>query len=98
MALPPKNLMVLMCRKSLIENARKLLMTVGIFLGASLVLGMYFGYLGIPMGPVGFMLYAFFAMIICAFIDSKAFAELASKEGRISLLMVPASAADKYWT
>lgn len=98
MALPAKNHLVLMCRKSIIENARKLLLAVGIYLGACLVLGLWLGYLDIPLGPIGFMLYSFFAMIICAFIDSKTFAEFTSREGRISIMMTPASAADKYWS
>lgn len=98
LALPARSHMGLMCRKSIIENARKLLLAVVIYMGACLVLGMWFGYLGIPMGPIGFMIYAFFGMMVCAFIDSKTFAELTSKEGRIAMLMVPASAVDKYWT
>ncbi len=94
---PSKSLVALMCRKSLTENARKLMLLVAIYLGACVAMGLWFGYFSIVMGPIGFMLYSFFAMMICAFIDSKIFGELTSREGRIAMFMTPASASDKYW-
>lgn len=82
--------------KLLTEQRKTLIYTVAGYLGISIVLGLFFGYLGIYPSLSNSMLYIFLAGLACAYAASRMMFELTSKEGRISLLMSPDSAATKF--
>lgn len=87
----------LMCRKMFIEQRRTLLITVLVYLAFCAVPGLWSGYFGVIADTGGYAAYTFFASIACAFIASKAFHELTTKEGRTALLMTPSTTAEKFW-
>ncbi len=85
-------------RKFLVEHRKTLLAVMGGYLGFWLITGIWTGMMGFIPGETGCVLYILLAFLICAVVASVSFNELASKEKRISLLMTPGTAPDKYLT
>lgn len=89
--------MGLAARKFFIEQKRTLLIFIGGYLGMCLVLGLWGGLMGATPGEEAVAsIYVLFAGLVCAIVASKTFFDMTNKEGRISLLMSPATALDKY--
>lgn len=83
-------------KKLLIEQRRTLMMLCGGYLGMCVLIGLWFGLFGARVGQEGFILYIFLSGLACAIVASKMFFDMTSKEGRVSLLMTPATAAQKF--
>lgn len=88
--------MMMVTRKYLVEQKKTLLYMIGGFLGFFMILGLWFGWLGSSPTDGFFALYSLMAGLVCAFVASKMMFDMTRKEGRTSLLMLPATAADKY--
>lgn len=88
---------IMVCKKMLIEQRKTLLLLTAGFLGLCAIFGLWFGFLGLQVRSEGLILYIMFGGLACALVASKMFFELTSKEGRISLLMIPASPAEKFF-
>lgn len=87
---------MMMCGKIATERRKTLLVTVGGFLGLCAVLGLWSGFFGGAPAQGTFVFYIVLAWLACSLVASRMFSEITRKEGRISLLMTPAGAADKY--
>lgn len=90
------NRFAMVCRKMLTEQKKTLLVMTGGYLGLCLVLGIWSGVLGGAPQEGPFVMYMLLAWLACSIGASKMFFDMTTKEGRTSLLMTPASAADKY--
>lgn len=86
----------LICRKLIVENRKSLLIVLCGFSGIWTLLGLWCGYLGTTPGIGPLAIYLFCASIACCVAASRMFSDLVSKEDRISTLMTPASAAEKF--
>lgn len=87
----------LIVKKLLIEQRKTILFMCGGYLGACLLFGLWSGYLGAaPRNGIS-VIYIILSGLTCAIVASKMFYDMTTKEGRISLLMTPGSAAGKYW-
>jgi hypothetical protein len=87
----------LIVKKLLIEQRKTILFMCGGYLGACLLFGLWSGYLGAAPRNGIFVIYIILSGLTCAIVASKMFYDMTTKEGRISLLMTPGSAAGKYW-
>lgn len=88
----------LVAKKILIEQRRTLLIMLGSYLGACMIIGLWFGYLGMSPRAESIVFYVLVSGLACALVASKMFFDLTSKEGRIALLMTPAKASDIFLT
>jgi len=88
----------MVARKLLIEHRRTLLILTGSYLGASILFGLWFGYLGSVPRIENMLFYIMMSGLACALVASKMFFDMTSKQGRTALLMTPAKASDKYLT
>lgn len=86
----------MVCKKMLIEQRKTIIMIVGAYLGLCVLLGFWFGFMGAKMSIEGVIFYVMIAGLACALVASKMFFDMCSKEGRISLLMLPASPLEKF--
>lgn len=85
-------------KKLLVEQKKTLAYFIAGYLGICLVIGLWFSLMArSAAGEAALVLYILFAGLVCAIVASKMFSDLTSKEGRISLLMTPASPAEKYF-
>lgn len=87
---------LLVCRKYLVEHKKKLLISMGGFLGICVIFGFIIG-INSYTSSGNFAVYLFFAGVECSLVASRMFAETVMKEGKTSLLMIPASAAQKFF-
>lgn len=87
----------LIVKKLLIEQRKTILFMCGGYLGACLLFGLWSGYLGASPRNTNLVIYLILSGLTCAIVASKMFYDMTTKEGRISLLMTPGSAAGKYW-
>lgn len=84
-------------KKLLVEQRKTLTILCGSYLGACVLFGLWCGYLGgVPRSDT-FAIYLILSGFALAIAASKMFFDMTTKEGRISLLMTPGSAAGKYW-
>lgn len=88
--------MMLVTKKLLTEHRKTYLYLIAGYLGFCLLVGIWVGYIGGAPGSTCLFIYSFFAGLVSTIIASMTFFELRNKEGRISCLMTPASAADKF--
>lgn len=89
---------MLVARKMMIEQCKTLLITLGSYLGACMLFGLWFGYLGANPRSESLVVYVLISGLACAVAASKMFFDMTTKEGRTSVLMTPASTADKFLT
>lgn len=85
-----------MANKLFMENKRKLLTSLGGFMGFWIIIGILRGWYGDEPGVSSMTTYIIVSWIMCIFMASKMFSELAKKEKAISLLMTPASSGQKF--
>lgn len=90
------NRFVRVCRKMLTENRKTILIMTGGYLGIFLIIGLWSGYLGTTPGSGNVLFYIMMAGLACAVMASKMFFDMTSKEGRTAVLMLPATAVDKF--
>lgn len=90
------NRFLMTARKMLIENRKTLLIAVGGYLGAMIALGFWLGWMGMTTSASSFTVYFLIAGLACAIAASMMFSDMRTKEGRISVLMSPARACDKF--
>lgn len=90
------NRFIRVCRKMLTENRKTIMIMTGGYLGIFLIIGLWSGYLGTTPGSGGVFFYIMTAGLACAVMASKMFFDMTTKEGRTAVLMLPASAADKF--
>lgn len=88
---------MLIVKKLLTEQRKTILFMCGGYLGACALFGLWTGYLGGSPRRDSFVIYVILSGLVCAIMASKMFSDMTSKEGRISLLMLPGSASEKYW-
>ncbi|MDE7179824.1 MAG: hypothetical protein K2N88_01320 [Muribaculaceae bacterium] len=87
----------LIIHKLLVEKRKTLLYAICGFLGAWMVIGIWSGcIIGGEIGGGTTFGYIALSTLICTVAASFTFADLKTKEGRISFLMTPGSAAAKY--
>lgn len=84
-------------KKLFIEQKKTLTMLCGSYLGACVLFGIWCGYLGNVPTNDNFVIYLLLSGFAFAIAASRMFFDMSTKEGRISLLMTPGSAAGKYW-
>lgn len=89
---------LLTMKKYIMENRRSQLLGVGAFLGFCILIGVWCGFMDIDMYYGFTVFYYFFAMLFCMVCTSLMFSDMGTKEGKIRLLMTPASAADVFFT
>lgn len=82
--------------KLLIEKKKTYLVMIGGALGLSIIFGLWAGLLGGAPDMGRFVIFTTFAGLGCAIAASLMFSDLSTKEGRVGMLMNPASACDKY--
>lgn len=87
----------LIVKKLFIEHRKTLTILTAGYLGACILFGLWSGYLGAAPGEGSFVVYILISGFAMAIAASRMFADMATKEGRISLLMTPGSSAGKYW-
>lgn len=90
------NRFLMFARKNIIEHKKTLTYVIGGYLGLTFVLGLWSGWIGGTPGEILSSFYVVLALLACSVAASKMMFDLTSKQGRISLLMTPASAADKF--
>lgn len=90
------NRFLMFARKNIIEHKKTLTYVIGGYLGLTFVLGLWSGWTGGTPGEILSSFYVLLAMLVCSVAASKMMFDLTSKQGRISLLMTPAGAADKF--
>lgn len=89
----------LLClNKFYVEHHKMLFAALGCILGLPAVIGIWGGLIRCREQDLLLFIWLFTGTLICNIIASMMFSEMGRKEGRISLLMTPASAADKFWT
>ena len=88
--------MLAYCQKLWIEKRKSLLLIIGSYLGFWVLAGIMVGVAGGKPGDFMVGIYSFFALVASSFISSQMFYDITKKEGRISVLMTPASACDKF--
>lgn len=84
------------CKKLVIEQKKTLLIMTGGSIGLCVILGIWSGLFGGAPQQGSFVIYCLMAGLACSLVASKMFFDMTSKEGRTSLLMSPATAADKF--
>lgn len=87
----------LVFKKMWIEQRRTLMMMILGYIGAWVALGLWIGYLGGRPNDFAFAIYCLTSLLCCSIVASKMFFDMTRKEGRIALLMTPATPADKFW-
>lgn len=93
---PVKNDMILLTTKRfLYDNRRPFITGISVIAGFYLLIGMLLGMFHTGGGEGELSFYIFTAPIICSAFVSTLFSDMKSKEGRIALLMTPASAFAK---
>lgn len=92
-----KNRFILLCKKYLAENNRMLIYGIGAFLAFWIIIGGWCGWLNTGGGGGTTFFYSFICMLLWMVISSMMFKDMNGKEKRISTLMTPASAAEKFW-
>lgn len=88
--------LMMVCEKMLIEQRKTLLLVTGGFLGMCALLGLWTGFMGATVNSGGLAFYIMTCGLVCAFVASKMFYDMTTKERRISLLMLPATPAEKF--
>ncbi len=88
----------MVARKLFIEQRKTLLILTGSYLGACMLFGLWFGYLGAAPNIQNMLFYIMLSGLACALVASKMFFDMTSKQGRTALLMTPAKACDKFLT
>lgn len=84
-------------KKLFIEQRKTLTILCGSYLGACVLFGIWCGYLGSAPTNDNFVIYMLMSGFAFAIAASRMFFDMSTKEGKISLLMTPGSAAGKYW-
>lgn len=84
-------------KKYYIENSGRLWLSLGSVVGAMAVMGFLNGALGGTDGSGMFVLFGFILAIVGLAAASQMFSDMRAKEGRISLLMTPASAFSEFF-
>lgn len=88
------NNFALSCRKQFVENRHKLLIVGGGYIALCMIIGIWDGFFGWPE-EVGAIVYLMMALLAFGIASSMLFSDLKTKQGRISFLMQPSSAAAK---
>lgn len=91
-----RNTFLLTARHDFIENRKAILLGVGTIWAIYILFGALLGYNGRGGGHGQMAFCFFFAMAFSTIGASLAFSNMKTKEGRISTLMLPATAADKF--
>lgn len=84
-------------KKLIVEQKKTLLILSGGYLGGCAALGLWLGFLEVGVNNDFFIMFALISGLLASIVASKMWFELTTKEGRISLLMTPASAAQQFW-
>lgn len=87
--------LLLSIKKFLTEKRRTLLIGAGAYIGISILIGIWAGLMG-AVADGEMVLYIFMAGMLCTVSASMLFSDMATKEGKISLLMTPARISDKF--
>lgn len=86
----------MICRKLLVEKRKNLLtMTIG-YIGFCLAYGLIMAWFGAVPAPGNFVTYILLAGLACSIVAAGMFSDTIDKEGKIAVLMTPASAFDKF--
>ena len=88
---------ILMIKKMWVENRKIILIALGAYAGFCAILGLWLGWLDTGGGQGQVILYLGLAQLALSVMASMMFGALKTKEGRISLLMCPATAQQKFW-
>lgn len=91
-----KSNFVLTARRELIENRKGIMIGVGSCWGLCMLLGITLGIFHIGGGANEVFFFFFLFSIISSIAGSLMFANMKTKEGRISTLLLPSTAFDKY--
>lgn len=91
-----RNTFLLAMRHDFIENRKGLLLGLGVVWGIYFLFGALLGYNGRGGGDSELVACLFFAVAFSCIGASLAFSNMKTKEGRISTLMLPATAAEKF--
>lgn len=81
-----------------IENQKSLSIILGGYFGACIIFGILFGISGSIPNVTNFGVYIFLSGLAISLATARLFTEFTSKEGKISMLMLPASASSKFLT
>lgn len=90
------NTFLLTARHDLIENKKPILLGVGTIWGIYMLFGALLGYNGVGGGGASLAFYMLSAMAFSCITASLAFSNLKTKESRISTIMLPSTAFDKF--
>lgn len=83
-------------RKEAIDNRKHLLLRLVTLWGVFITMGGIWGYNHVDTGMPHFGILGFVALLFGAVVGAQTFSNMQTKTGRISALMLPASAADKF--
>ncbi len=92
---PSYNNLMLVIKKETVENRRKSLLALGGWTALCFLAGGWIGYFGGNGGESLFVIYLILWGVMTGVVASLSFSDMKTREGRISLLMTPATAADK---
>lgn len=84
--------------KLLAEKRKSLMIFAGGFIGFWIIIGIYTGLWGSVIDANSYIIYILLAGMICSLAASKMFSEMSKKEGKISVLILPASQTQKFVT
>ncbi|MDE6443974.1 MAG: hypothetical protein K2K64_06095 [Muribaculaceae bacterium] len=84
-------------RKEIIDNRKLLMMELATVWGACILFGCLLGFYGRGGGFSELAAFYFIIELIACIFGSMIFSDMKNKKGRISTLMLPASAADKFF-
>lgn len=86
----------MVCCKLLVEKKKNLITMILGYLGFCLAYGLIMAWFGATPGPGNFVTYILLAGLACSIVASGMFSETVNKEGKIAVLMLPASASSKF--
>lgn len=87
----------LVFKKYITENWKMLVYGAGAYLAFWAMIGAWLGWVETGTGEGGFIAYIFVSSTVLTVLASLMFRDMNGKEKRISTLMTPASASDKFW-
>lgn len=91
------NRFLLVSSKLFADNRRSILMGLGVYAGIMIVIGIWLAMIHCRPDNAAIPLYFIIMSAVWAVIASLSFSSLKSKNGKINELMLPATAAEKYW-
>ena len=87
----------LVVKKDFIENRRSILGALGGYFAVLALTGMWFGYFQWNTATSEILVYCMICSLMLSIASSPNFSNMKDKQGRLSYLMMPATAAEKFW-